>query len=126
MKLIEQLYQQFLVSAGVCTDTRQDVQNKLFFALSGENFNGNKFAEQALDKGALLAVIDDPSCKKDNRYWLVDNVLDTLQQLALIHRRQFDIPVIGIGHQRQNHYQGAGNSGTRFKIQNHCHPGKPE
>ncbi len=96
MKLIEQLYQQFLVSAGVCTDTRQDVKNKLFFALSGENFNGNRFAEQALTKGALLTVIDDPSCKKDDRFWLVDNVLDALQQLALFHRRQFDIPVIGI------------------------------
>ena len=96
MEIIEQIYQQFLASTGVCTDTRQEVKNKLFFALSGDSFNGNKFAEQALAKGALIAVIDDPAYQKNSRYILVDDVLYTLQQLALHHRKQFSIPVIGI------------------------------
>ncbi len=96
METIEQLYQQFLASSGVCTDTRQEVKDKLFFALSGDNFNGNKFAEQALTKGAMAAVIDDPAYQKNSSYILVDDVLHSLQQLALHHRKQFIIPVIGI------------------------------
>jgi UDP-N-acetylmuramoyl-tripeptide--D-alanyl-D-alanine ligase len=96
METIKQLYQQFLASSGVCTDTRQEVKDKLFFALSGDNFNGNKFAEQAMAKGALAAVIDDPAYQKESNYILVDDVLHALQQLALHHRKQFNIPVIGI------------------------------
>ena len=96
MEKIEQLYQYFLKSSGVTTDTRQNVKNKVFFALSGENFNGNKFARQALDNGALLAVIDDPSYNVNNQCFLVENVLTQLQNLALYHRKHIDIPVIGI------------------------------
>ena len=96
METIKQLYQQFLASSGVCTDTRQEVKDKLFFALSGDNFNGNKFAEQALAKGALAAVIDDAAYQKESNYILVDDVLHALQQLALHHRKQINIPVIGI------------------------------
>ena len=96
MKKIEQLYKAFLNSSGISTDTRSDVKNTLFFSLSGEKFNGNKFAHTAIEKGALLAVIDDPAFQTGSHTVLVDNVLETLQRLALHHRKQINIPVIGI------------------------------
>ncbi len=96
MNFIKTLYNVFLNASGIATDSRETVKNTIFFALSGENFNGNRFAETALTKGAILAVIDDPAYQKDERYFLVDNTLEILQQLALFHRKQFNIPVIGI------------------------------
>ncbi len=96
MKKIEQLYQYFLNSSGVTTDTREEVKNKIFFALSGENFDGNKFAGQAIEKGAHIAVVDNPKIQENDNYFKVESVLETLQQLALFHRKQLDIPVIGI------------------------------
>lgn len=96
MDTIIKLYNFFTKSSGIATDSRKEVANTLFFALSGENFNGNCFAEAALSKGALIAVIDNPDYKKDERYFLVDNTLKTLQQLALYHRNKIKIPVIGI------------------------------
>jgi UDP-N-acetylmuramoyl-tripeptide--D-alanyl-D-alanine ligase len=68
----------------------------LFFALKGPHFDGNAFAEQALEKGASYAVIDNVQYKKDARYILVDDVLVTLQKLASHHRKQLKIPIIGI------------------------------
>ncbi len=79
----------------VCTDTRKIVINSLFFALSGENFNGNKFAIEALDKGCLYAVCDDESVTGDHIIQVSD-VLKTLQDLANYHRSQYDIPVLAI------------------------------
>jgi len=96
MTIIKTLYKAFIESSGIATDSREAVQDKIFFALSGENFNGNRFAKAALSKGARFAVIDDPSYKKDKRYILVNNALETMQQLALHHRKQFSIPVLGI------------------------------
>ncbi len=96
MDNIKKLYHLFSHSSGVSTDSREEVENTLFFALSGENFNGNRFAETALNKGAKYAVIDDAAYKKNERCFLVNNTLETLQQLALFHRKQFNIPVIGI------------------------------
>ena len=92
----EQLYKLFLKSSGVSTDTRTVKKNNIWFALKGPNFNANKFAEQALEKGASLAVIDDAAYAKDERFFLVEDVLTTLQQLATHHRRQFIIPFLGI------------------------------
>ena len=74
----------------------------MFFALKGENFNGNEFAEQALEKGADKVVMDDLSLyerlggKSNNNVILVDNVLNTLQQIARHHRLCFRIPVIAL------------------------------
>jgi UDP-N-acetylmuramoyl-tripeptide--D-alanyl-D-alanine ligase len=68
----------------------------MFFALKGEKFNANEFAEEALAKGAGLAIIDEAAFKKDDRYLLVDNVLEALQQLARYHRSQLTLPVIGL------------------------------
>ncbi|MBO73635.1 MAG: UDP-N-acetylmuramoyl-tripeptide--D-alanyl-D-alanine ligase [Flavobacteriales bacterium] len=79
----------------VCTDTRRVVVNSLFFSLSGENFNGNKFASEALNKGCSYAVCDDVHIKGD-RIIHVEDVLKTLQNLANYHRSQFDIPILAI------------------------------
>jgi UDP-N-acetylmuramoyl-tripeptide--D-alanyl-D-alanine ligase len=93
---IEQLYQLYLKYPQVQTDTRQLKKGDIFFALRGDNFNGNLFAAKALEAGAAAAVIDDPSCYIDERTILVTDVLHTLQQLAKYHREQFKIPFIAI------------------------------
>jgi UDP-N-acetylmuramoyl-tripeptide--D-alanyl-D-alanine ligase len=91
------LYSYFLKSSSVITDTRKIEKNALFFCLRGENFNGNKFAKEALRKGAAFVVIDDSEYFKENsQYILVEDCLKSLQELAKYHRLQFDIPVIGL------------------------------
>lgn len=91
-----ELYPYFLKHPEVCTDTRAIRKGSIFFALKGANFNGNKFAEQALQQGCAFAVIDEPEYKKDDRFLLVPNVEKALQDLAHHHRVQLNIPVIGI------------------------------
>lgn len=93
---MEQLYTIYLSHPSVQTDTRKLKSGDLFFALKGENFNGNQFAKQAIESGAAYAVIDEEQYREDDRYILVDDVLTTLQQLALHHRKQFSIPFIAI------------------------------
>jgi UDP-N-acetylmuramoyl-tripeptide--D-alanyl-D-alanine ligase len=93
---VHEVYNIFLQSSGVSLDTKTLVCGNIFFGLKGEHFNGNTFAREALEKGAAFAVIDDPEYKIDERCLLVDNVLSTLQQLAHHHRKQLNIPVIGI------------------------------
>ena len=93
---IEKLYQIFRASKGVETDTRKIQPGSLFFCLRGENFNANEFAHEALIKGAMAVVIDEEEYYKDDSTILVNDSLKTMQQLANYHRRQFDIPVIGI------------------------------
>lgn len=90
------LYDLYLQHPSVQTDTRKLKQGDIFFALKGPQFNGNSFARQALDMGAALAVIDEEDHRIDERTILVEDVLTALQELALHHRRQFDIPFIGI------------------------------
>lgn len=93
---LENLYTLYLQSKSVSTDTRKIKPGDLFFALKGPNFNANTFAEKALEEGAAYAVIDDENYKKDERYIVVKDVLQTLQDLARHHRRQLNIPVFGI------------------------------
>lgn len=93
---IEGIHKKFLASNGICTDTRKLEAGQLFFALKGNNFNGNKFASQAIEDGAQLAIIDEKKYQIDERYILVENVLETLQELARYHRRQLKIPIIAI------------------------------
>lgn len=93
---IEELYGLYLKHPHIQTDTRKLKEGELFFALKGDNFNGNLFAKNALEAGAAYAVIDDADYKQDERYIVVENVLDTLQQLALHHRKQFQIPFIAV------------------------------
>lgn len=68
----------------------------MYFALKGENFNGNQFAEASIQGGCKYAVVDDPDFKLSDSFILVDNAQNALQQLSNFHRNQFDIPVIGI------------------------------
>ena len=104
---IEKLYQVYLQYPNVQTDTRKISKGEIFFALKGPNFNGNLFAKQALEMGAALVVADEDTGFSDERIFSVNDVLETLQQLALHHRRQFDIPFIAItGQQRKNNHQG--------------------
>ena len=91
----EQLYSIFLKNRTISTDSRQIMPGCLFFALKGDNFDGNRFAKGAIEAGASYAVIDDEKYDSTNTI-LVDNVLETLQQLARKHRRNFDIPVLAI------------------------------
>lgn len=93
---MEQLYVEFLHSTGISTDTRKIGQGKFFFALKGENFNGNLFALEALKKGAKLIVVDEKHFPDDDRIVLVNDVLKTLQQLANHHRRKLNLKVVAI------------------------------
>jgi UDP-N-acetylmuramoyl-tripeptide--D-alanyl-D-alanine ligase len=90
------LYNLYLQHPLVCTDTRKIEKNCIFFALKGENFNGNTFAENALELGAAYVVIDEEAFKISEKCILVQNVLNTLQDLATWHRKQLNIPVIAI------------------------------
>tara|TARA_B100001059_G_scaffold179152_1_gene179825 strand:+ start:3536 stop:4801 length:1266 start_codon:yes stop_codon:yes gene_type:complete len=78
------------------TDSRTIHEDSIFFALRGENFNGNLFAIEAIKKGASYAVVDE-KIEEDNRLILVDDVLTYMQNLAHFHRKCFDIPIIAIG-----------------------------
>jgi UDP-N-acetylmuramoyl-tripeptide--D-alanyl-D-alanine ligase len=91
----EELYSIYLEHSIISTDSRQIMPGCLFFALKGDNFDGNKYASIALAAGAAYAVIDDANYAKSNTL-LVHDVLDTLQNLALMHRRKFNIPVVAI------------------------------
>jgi UDP-N-acetylmuramoyl-tripeptide--D-alanyl-D-alanine ligase len=93
---IEGLYEIYTANPSVQTDTRKLKPGDLFFALKGPSFNGNTFAEGALNAGASYVVIDDPAYRLDERCILVNDVLSTLQQLARHHRRQFSIPFLAI------------------------------
>ena len=93
---IANLYRLYRQHFLVDTDTRNIRKNTLFFALKGENFNGNSFAEQALELGAAFAIVDEEAYQTKEAIILVDNVLKTLQALANYHRRQLNIPIIGL------------------------------
>lgn len=95
--MIQEIYNVFIeCDQKVTTDTRKITNGCIFFALKGPNFNGNTFAAEAITKGAKYVVIDEPTYSIDNATILVNNVLESLQQLAQRHRNEFNIPVIGI------------------------------
>ena len=95
--VIEKLYNSYLSSSGICTDTRKLIKNSIYFALKGPNFDGNNYAKDAIAKGAKLSVVDDFSLKgKSNDIMYVEDVLGALQGLAIYHRGKLDIPVIGL------------------------------
>lgn len=95
---IEELYKIYQSHPIVTTDTRQCEVGSIFFALKGETFDGNKFAQNALDAGCSYVVVDEAEyvVEGDERYIHVDDVLCTLQQLAAYHRQQLSIPVLQI------------------------------
>jgi UDP-N-acetylmuramoyl-tripeptide--D-alanyl-D-alanine ligase len=96
MASIKEIYSLFLNSTGISTDTRTIRPGNLFFALRGPNFDANKFAADALKKGAIAAVVDDPTTDSDSGFIHVANAKTTLQKLATYHRNTFDIPVLCI------------------------------
>lgn len=93
---IEHLYQLYTKHPVISTDTRRITPGSLFFALKGDKFDANTFAAQAIAAGAAYAVIDNAQYRISEQYILVDDVLDTLQDLARYHRNQLNIPVIGL------------------------------
>ena len=98
---MEKLYQHFISSTGVTTDSRKIEVGALFFALHGASFDGNDYAVQALEQGASAAVIDREDILNNNpqyaeRLLLVENTLQALQALAQEHRRRLAIPIIAI------------------------------
>ena len=91
------LYRHFLESSGICTDTRHISKNCLFFALRGENFNGNLFAQEALDNGARVVVVDEEKYHKSTgETFLVNNTLLALQELAQFHRKHIKATIIAL------------------------------
>ena len=93
---IDAIHQLFLDCTSICTDTRKVKNNCLFFALSGEKFNGNTFANEALTKGAKYAIIDDAKFKTSDNTILVENSLKTLQELATYHREYLGLKIIAL------------------------------
>ena len=91
----EQIYKLFQESKGVSTDSRTVGKGQIFFALWGDNYNGNRFASDALARGALSAVIDDPLFETENTI-LVDDCLFELQALATHYRKELKVPVLAI------------------------------
>jgi UDP-N-acetylmuramoyl-tripeptide--D-alanyl-D-alanine ligase len=92
----EQLYELFLQHPVISTDTRKIAKDSLFFALKGDKFDANSFAKQAIEAGAAYAITDDAQYRVSEQYILVDEVLTMLQDLARYHRKQLQIPVIGL------------------------------
>lgn len=100
---IKELYELYKQHPVITTDSRDCPEGSIFIALKGESFDGNKYAVSALEKGCSYAIIDDANIKEgeanadyQSRLILVDNTLQTFKDMAREHRRQFDIPVIGI------------------------------
>ena len=93
---IQDIHNLFLKCKSLSTDTRKIEKDSMFFAIKGENFDANTFASQALEKGALFVVIDNPSYLIDDRTLLVQNSLETLQELAKFHRLYLKIPIIAL------------------------------
>ena len=101
---IKEIYKLYQQHPCITTDSRNCPEGSIFLALKGESFNGNQFALQALEKGCAYAIVDEPQVLGDlerldslyQRVIVVDDSLQTYKDLAREHRRQFDIPVIGI------------------------------
>lgn len=96
MTTLESLYELYLRHPQVTTDSRNCPKDSIFFALKGESFDGNLFAAQALEQGCAAAVVDNPDMASDERYIVVPSVLETLQQLAALHRKRWGKTIIQI------------------------------
>jgi len=93
---IQEIHKLFLQCKSVSIDTRKIEKDSMFFAIKGENFDANTFAKQALDLGALFVVIDNESYFIDERTILVNNSLETLQELAKFHRNYLQLPIVAL------------------------------
>ena len=114
-----QIYQEFLRSRGICTDTRQEVGAKIFFALRGEQFDGNLYVEDALEKGCLLAITEREDLKGKAGTVVVSSVLKQLQELAHLHRMELAprlIAITGSNGKTTTKELLAAVLSTRFKV----------
>ncbi len=93
---MKQVYNLFYECSGVSTDTRKIEPDNLYIALKGENFNGNHFAQKAIDLGAKYAIVDEKDYANGKTIFAVEDGLSFLQGLANFHREKFSIPVLGI------------------------------
>ena len=93
---VNDLYKLYLGNPSIETDSRKIKQGDIFFALKGPNFNGNQYAQQALDDGASYCIVDEETGIKNEQVIKVNDCLDTLQQLSKKHRQQFNIPFIAV------------------------------
>jgi UDP-N-acetylmuramoyl-tripeptide--D-alanyl-D-alanine ligase len=93
---IKEIHSLFLKCGALSIDTRKIEKNSMFFAIKGENFDANTFTSQAIEKGALYVIIDNPDYLVDNRTILVSNSLETLQDLAKYHRQYLGIPIVAL------------------------------
>jgi UDP-N-acetylmuramoyl-tripeptide--D-alanyl-D-alanine ligase len=93
---ISQLYDFFKTCTGISTDTRQISDGCMFVALRGDNFDGNAYAAEALNKGANFVIVDRPEVVEDERFLLVNDSLVALQKLANHHRNQLKINIVGL------------------------------
>jgi UDP-N-acetylmuramoyl-tripeptide--D-alanyl-D-alanine ligase len=93
---IKDIYQLFIKYPVISTDSRTDLTNSIFFAIKGDNFDGNAYALKAIEKGAAYAIVDDQNLTKHPKLILVDNSLNCLQKLATHHRKQLNIPIIAV------------------------------
>jgi UDP-N-acetylmuramoyl-tripeptide--D-alanyl-D-alanine ligase len=96
MATTEDIYQLYLQHPVISTDTRKIAPGSLFFALKGDKFDANTFAQKAIEAGAAYAIVDNPEYALGEKYILVEDGLTALQNLAAHHRRQLEIPVIGL------------------------------
>ena len=90
------IYNHYLNSKGICTDSRVLKKDEIFYAIKGENFDGNQFVTEAISKGCLIAVTDDPSLPDDPKIIKVEDSVRSLQDLAKHHRKNLSIPVLAI------------------------------
>ncbi|PXY45442.1 UDP-N-acetylmuramoyl-tripeptide--D-alanyl-D-alanine ligase [Flavobacterium hydrophilum] len=93
---IKEVHDLFLKCKSLSIDTRKIEKDSMFFAIKGENFDANTFAQQALERGALFVVLDNASYVIDERTILVENSLETLQELAKFHRQYLKIPIVAL------------------------------
>ena len=94
--MLDQIYKLFLQTPKITTDTRTPLKDSIFFCLKGENFDANEMVDLALEKGAEYVVTQNRKFVDHKRCFVVDDPLQTLQELALKHRILLQIPVIGI------------------------------
>ena len=93
---IKELYKLYQQHPCITTDSRNCPEGSIFLALRGESFDGNKYALQALEKGCSYAIVDEDIDEPSSHLLKVDDCLQTFKDLAREHRRQFNIPVVGI------------------------------
>ena len=93
---MENIFSLFYECTGVSTDTRNITKDVMFIALKGDNFDGNKYAQQAIEKGAKYAIVDNKEYADNSKIFYVEDGLIFLQKLAEHHRKSFDIPIIAI------------------------------